>query len=199
MQVTARGLQDADDPRNRVMLLGKPFFDHFRTDVKEQRLQHFGVCFRQGTQLSRQREDNVMMFEGGQLAENRCRPVVGFMLTTPGTETVLARMIDELGCSALGTLIYIRAQLRRPTGHDLIRGFEHVGWNIASTLVHVPIPVRVQNFCETNYQCGQLLQARPNPNAKGIFGSLVVSQPYAGKHTDLVGFPPPGGGNPRFG
>jgi hypothetical protein len=27
----------------------------------------------------------------------------------------------------------------------------------------------------------------------------VVSRPYAEKHTDLVGFPPPGGGNPRFG
>ncbi len=152
MQVTARGLQHADDPRRRVVLLRKPCFDHFRTGVKQKGVQHFGIGFRQRAQLRWEREDDVVMFESRQLAQDRGGSMIGFILSTPGAKAILARMIDEPGDSTTGTLIHVGTKFRGPTRHDLIRRLEHVRRNVALSLVHVLIPVGVQNFGKANHR-----------------------------------------------
>ena len=135
------------------MLFGKPFFDHVRARVKEQRVEHLWVGFRQRSQLRREREDDVMVLEAWQLAQNGRRPVIGFILSAPGTETILARMIDELGRSALRTLIHSCSQLGSATRADLIHGFEDVRRNEATAFLHVRVTVCVQNLGEANHRC----------------------------------------------
>jgi len=152
------------------MLFGKPLFDDFGAGVKEQRVHYFGISFRQWTQLRRKCEDNVMMPKFGQLAQDRRCPVIGFILSAARTETILARMIDELGCSALGALIHIRTQLGRATCPDLICGFEDVRWNEASTFVHVLVPMCVQNFGEANHD-GNITR---NSNTRNTMRSISV-------------------------
>jgi hypothetical protein len=119
--------------------------------VKEQRVEHLWVGFRQRSQLRREREDDVMVLESWQLAQNGRRPVIGFILSTPGTEAIFARVIDKLGRSALRTLIHIRAQFSCSTCPDLIRGFEDVWRNVAPASMHVLVPVCVQNLSEANH------------------------------------------------
>jgi len=100
------------------MLLGKPFFDHGGAGVKQERVEQFWVGFCQRSQLSWEREDDMMMFEFGQLAQDRRRPVIGFVLTTPGTKAILTRVIDKLGRAAPGTFVPIfRYPSLRIRGH----------------------------------------------------------------------------------